>query len=143
LFGHGLGFKLEGLYLRLFLAGRYSLDATRDNTMKELAIEIMAVCRGHYLAEVQEALNFVQKWVQSEAFVPTCGIQNPVYDLVTGRVVEREMPEGEDLETLKHELATEKARADVLQELLNMNPLEVFIKSPADSSACQSAQSPD
>lgn len=111
--------------------------------MRELEAQIMAVCRGHYLHEVQEALNFVQEWVQSEAFVPTRGIQNPAYDLMTGRVVESEVSEDEDVETLKHQLATEKARADVLQELLNMNPLEVFIKSPSDSSACQLEQNPD
>lgn len=111
--------------------------------MKDLAIQIMNVCRGHRVDDVCRALEFVRKWVDAEAFVPTRGMKNPVFDMVTGGIVESEPCEIEDKEMLKHELSRERARANVLQELLNMNPLEVVLSTPEDSSACQSGQNPD
>ena len=57
--------------------------------MKELAMQIMELCRGKATYEVFEALDFVKEWVESEAVVPTQGIKDPTRDLGTGRVVER------------------------------------------------------
>lgn len=111
--------------------------------MKELAIQIMNVCRGHTMHEALDALDFARKWIEAEAFVPVRGIKNPARDMTTGRIVESEPCEIEDKEKLKHELARERARANVLQELLNMNPLEIVLSTPEDSSACQSEQIPD
>ena len=55
--------------------------------MKELAAQIMNVCRGHAMHEALDALDFVRKWVEAEAFVPTRGIKNPARDMTTGRIM--------------------------------------------------------
>jgi hypothetical protein len=56
--------------------------------MKELAIQIMNVCRGHKVDDVYRALEFVRAWAQTEAAIPLEGIKNPARDMTTGMIVE-------------------------------------------------------
>lgn len=67
--------------------------------MKDLAIQIMNVCRGHKTSDVHHALQFVQVWVNEEATVPLEGIKNPARDMTTGRIVEAMPTSGPDVLT--------------------------------------------
>lgn len=67
--------------------------------MKDLAFQIMNVCRGHKASDVHRALQFVQAWVREEATVPSQGIKNPARDMTTGRIVEAMPTSGPDVLT--------------------------------------------
>ena len=70
--------------------------------MKDLAIQIMNVCRGRKVDDVYRALELVRAWVQTEAAVPLEGIRNPARDMTTGRIVEAMPTSGPDVLTGKN-----------------------------------------